>query len=119
MERRDKWVHVDNVKRFRGSENSTDFRPEETQVVLIPADGTNGEEQQQLQSPESVEGELEEQDVYANVQTDHSRASQTFGDRYPQRNRRPPRRFEDYVSWDLCPETAETSDNPNPSYLPP
>ena len=118
LERRDKWVHVDNVKRFRGSQDSTDLLPDETQVVLIPAN-TDGEEQQQRQSPESIEAEQDEQDGYANEQTDHTHVSQTFVDRYPQRNRRPPKRFEDYVSWDLSPESAETSDNPDPSYLPP
>ena len=92
LERRDKWVHVDNVKRFRGSQDSTDLRPDETQVDLVPAN-TDGEEQQQLQSPESSEAELEEQDGYANEQTAHTHVSQTFGDRYPQRNRRPPKRL--------------------------
>ena len=97
--------------------DSTDLRPDETQV-LIPTN-TDREEQQQLQSPESIEAEQDEQDGYANEQTDHTHISQTFGDRYTQRNRRPPKRFEDYVSWDLSPESAEASDNPDPSYLPP
>ena len=76
LERRDKWVHVDNVKRFRGSQDSTDLRPDETQV-LIPTN-TDREEQQQLQSPESIEAEQDEQDGYANEQTDHTHISQTF-----------------------------------------
>ena len=52
LKRRDKWVHIDNTKRFRGSEDLTDLDSDETLVVPVP---TNCEDQQQLQSPESLE----------------------------------------------------------------
>ena len=58
-------MYVDNVKKFRGSQYSTDPRPDETRVVLIPTN-TDDEEQHQQQSLESNEAELEEQDGYAN-----------------------------------------------------
>ena len=117
LKRRDKWVHIDNTKRFRGSEDLTDLHSDETQVVSVPTEGTNGEDQQQLQSPESLEAQQEEQDEYTTEPTGYTHASLTSIDRYPQRNRRPPKRFEDYVSWDLSTEIADTSNNPDPQLL--
>ena len=67
----------------------TDLHSDETQVVLVSTEGTNGEDQQQLQSPESLEAQQEEQDEYTTEPTGYTHASLTSIDRYPQRNRRP------------------------------
>ena len=43
LKRRDKWVHIDNTKRFRGSEDLTDLHSDETQVVpVLPRDEWRG-----------------------------------------------------------------------------
>ena len=103
------------MKKFLGSGNSTGPRPDDTQVVLVPGCGTHNVEQQQLQTSKLPGPELEEQDEDVNEETGHTYAPQTTAARYPQRNRRPPKRFEDCVSWDLSPEGAEKSGDPNGS----
>ena len=69
----------------------------------------NGEEQDTTASEEVEQGE--EFESYSEEEGQIVVASQPLESRYPQRVRRPPERFEDYVCWDTNPGDSESGDD--------
>ena len=101
---------------FGMSDTEKVFCPDETQV-LIPTN-TDREEQQQLQSPESIEAEQDEQDGYANEQTDtrtYLKPSETGTHKETDAHRSVLK----ITFPGIWARKRRASDNPDPSYLPP